>query len=320
MLESYVRSNLRGFEIKRIAGDGLCIVHVFQESLTYKNIVLTTQDICCSLNPEITKKLEFYKTFVNYSVNVALELENFLREPLSYYNSETGDLFIFSLGNYYNFNVVIYHADTTKCWVTNFHRGLSDKNLHFARSISEHIDPIVPQKKRSLPSTSLLYKSVAAKTRKKESYDLLFDASSLDEEYVPVPYEYVPTILKEERSGLPGTMSSETYDWLGPIILDHDSDVEVTSLNNAIINATEFVINRMSESDARSNDYVESGPTLYQINETQLSDVISLSETNSDDGMVNDDRLVCVLLFTSLNYLHPFLGKALYIQCYLLVC
>ena len=109
----------------------------------------------------------------------------------------------------------------------------------------------------------MLYKSVAAKTRKKESYDLLFDASSLDEEYVPVPDEYVPTILKEVRSGLPGSMSSETYDSLSPIILDDDSDVEATSMNNlshsnAIINATEFVINRMSESDARSNEYVES--------------------------------------------------------------
>ena len=94
-------------------------------------------------------------------------LENFLREPLSYYSSETDDLFIIAVGNYYNFNVVIYHADTTKRWVTNFHKGLSDKNLYFARSISEHIDQIVPQKKRSLPSTSLLYKSVAAKTRKR---------------------------------------------------------------------------------------------------------------------------------------------------------
>ena len=221
--------------------------------------------------------------------------------------------------------MVIYHADTTKCWVTNFHKGLSDKNLYFARSISEHIDPIIPQKKRSLLSTSLLYKSVAGKTRKKESYDLMFDASSLDEEYLPVPDEYVPTILKGERSGLPDSMSSETYDSLGPIILDHDSDVGVISMNklshsNANINATEFVINRMSESDARSKEYVESGPTLYQINEIPLSHVICLSETNSDEGMVNDDRLVCVLLFSLLNYLHPLLGRALYIQCYLLVC
>ena len=162
------------------------------------------------------------------------------------------------------------------------------------------------------------YKSVAAKTRKKESYDLLFDASSLGE-------EYVTTILKEERFGLPGSMSSETYDSLGPIVLDHDNEVKVTSMDNlshsnANINAAEFVINRMSECDARSNEYVESGPTLYQINETQLSDVIYLSETNSDDGVLNDDRLVCVLLFTSLNYQYPLLGRALYFQCYLLVC
>ena len=64
---------------------------------------------------------------MNSSVNVALELENFLREPLSYYSSETDDLFIFALGNYYNFNVVIYHADTTKCW-TNFHKGHARSN------------------------------------------------------------------------------------------------------------------------------------------------------------------------------------------------
>ena len=38
------------------------------------------------------------------------------------------------------------------------------------------------------------------------------------------------------------------------------------------INETDFEINRMSESDG-SNEYVESGPTLHQLDKTQLSDV-----------------------------------------------
>ena len=163
-------------------------IYAFQESLTHKNIVLTTQDICCELNSEITIKIEFYKTFANSSVNVALELDNFLREPLSLCSWILLELYCGDLSC--RCNKVL--------WVTNFQKGLSDKKLYFARSLSEHIDSIVPQKKRSLPSTSSLYKSVAAETRKKEWYDLLFDTSSLDEEYdiKPVPREHVPWFYK----------------------------------------------------------------------------------------------------------------------------
>ena len=74
------------------------------------------------------------------------KFETIMKDPLKFYDSDMTDLFLSALGDAFEVNVIVFQSDDAKCWVVN----LSNKEnpfketLYFARSLSLHIDPVIP--------------------------------------------------------------------------------------------------------------------------------------------------------------------------------
>ena len=88
----------------------------------------------------------FYQTLLP-EIRVKEQVEQFLLNPLASYNNNVCDMFLAALGNAYKVNIKIYQSDLGERWVTdlsNVQKGF-DTTLHFAGSLSVHIDAIVPK-------------------------------------------------------------------------------------------------------------------------------------------------------------------------------
>ena len=110
-MESYVRLfHPNGF-IKKVVGDGFCVIRAFQEGLS--NCYNENHKLCdvrAALRSEILRNFEEYSTFSSDRVNVLIELDRFLANPLQYYNSDTADLFLTALGKSYACNTIVYRC------------------------------------------------------------------------------------------------------------------------------------------------------------------------------------------------------------------
>ena len=147
ILNKYIIQEMPNYDVLPVPGDGMCILHSFKEAMEKtKGIVIPMKCLFESLRGELLSNLEFYKSFIDNGDKLLQELENFLENPLQFYNSDTGDIFLMALGNAYNVNVVILQSNETKCWTTNLgDRTDYDCNIYFARSLSLHFDPIIPR-------------------------------------------------------------------------------------------------------------------------------------------------------------------------------
>ena len=148
MLSQYVQEQLPNYYIEAVAGDGLCILRSFKVALEKtKERTVNIDSILETLRSEILGQYEFYKEFSSNTINILKELDNFLKEPLKYFNTDTGDIFLMALGNAYEVKTVILQSNCHKCWTTD----LSDQSknymstLYFARSESLHLEPIIPK-------------------------------------------------------------------------------------------------------------------------------------------------------------------------------
>ena len=64
---------------------------------------------------------------------------------MEYYNTDTVDLFLYVLFNVFQIDVLVIKSNTEDCWfeyVTS-NNAESRKKLYFAKTLWEHIDPIV---------------------------------------------------------------------------------------------------------------------------------------------------------------------------------
>ena len=106
-LENYVRLfHPNGF-IKKVLGDGFCVIRAFQEGLSIcynENHKLC--DVKAALRSEILRNFDEYSAFSSDKVNVLTELDRFLANPLQYYAPDTVDLFLIALGNIYACNTI----------------------------------------------------------------------------------------------------------------------------------------------------------------------------------------------------------------------
>ena len=105
-------------------GNGLCIIESFR-----RNYFIT-----------------FNKTFLKSDVNLQLELDNCIKDPLKYSGTDSRDIYLIALVKSYTVNIIILRCDVEKCWENKFlDINLSDKNiLYFVRSLSNHVDPVLP--------------------------------------------------------------------------------------------------------------------------------------------------------------------------------
>ncbi len=132
--------------IKKVQGDGLCILRSFQECLRSNGENYSIEKLLERLRSEMLKNYDFYKEFTASHINILAELDNFLQNPLQYYNSDTCDTFLMALGNALKYKTVILQASAESCWTVNMYNDNKNdfpKTLYFARSTSDHFDAVV---------------------------------------------------------------------------------------------------------------------------------------------------------------------------------
>lgn len=147
MLGVFIQEQLPGYAIGPVEGDGMCMLHAFHKGINNTLKEDTTLDeIAVNLRKEILLNNQKYQSFSDKAVNVLVELEKFLSDPLKYNNSDTYDLFLIALGKAYYVNIVAYESNSKKCWIKDYtnKRRRSKFRLYFAKTLSEHIDPILP--------------------------------------------------------------------------------------------------------------------------------------------------------------------------------
>ena len=144
-LVAYTEEMLPNHEIIRVAGDCFCILHAFKECIIKARAYeISLPDIKQELKRELSDAC--YLTLFP-EIRVKEQVEQFLLNPLVSYNNDVCDIFLATLGNAYKVNIKIYQSSLGECWVTdlsNVQKGF-DTTLHFARSLSVHIDAIVPK-------------------------------------------------------------------------------------------------------------------------------------------------------------------------------
>ena len=134
-LENYVRLfHPNGF-IKKVLGDGFCVIRAFQEGLSiFYNENHRLCEVKVALRSEMLRIFDEYSAFFSDKVNALTELDRSLANPLQYYNSDTVDLFLIALGNNYACNTIVYRCAEKDIWTTNINNPEKHytKTLYFA--------------------------------------------------------------------------------------------------------------------------------------------------------------------------------------------
>ena len=144
-MENYVRLfHPNGF-IKKVLGDGFCVIRAFQEGLICYNENHKLCDVKAALRSEILRNFDEYSAFSTDKVNVLTELDRFLAKPLQYYNSDTVDLFLIALGNSYVCNTIVYRCTEKDTWTTNINNPEKHyrETLYFAMTNKDHVDLVL---------------------------------------------------------------------------------------------------------------------------------------------------------------------------------
>ena len=151
VLEDLIEKELPEFRLHHVAGDGLCILQSFKYAMSSAlGSELSLEEIEKSLKEEILSNIDFYSSFSDRNIDISLELDSFLNDPLGSYDCDTCDLFLLSLGNAFKCSITVFQSDEHQCWKINLNDPDQKYNehLYFARSLSLHLDPIV-RKERS---------------------------------------------------------------------------------------------------------------------------------------------------------------------------
>ena len=142
-----------------VKGDGFCMLHTFQKSLAAKVGRKETLDsLVFALRNELK---DSYQKSSEDTVNIKEEFEQYLLNPLSKYNTITGDLSLDALGMAFQVNVLIFKSNCYECVIydlANPDNGF-EHTLHFVRTLSVHLDPVVPLPRTASPlesNTSIL--------------------------------------------------------------------------------------------------------------------------------------------------------------------
>ena len=88
----------------------MCILHSFREALDSIGIEVTLEEINSILKLELPTNKD-YGNFTTSGVNISNELQLFLNSPMTYYNADTTDLFLFALVNFFDIIIVIFKSN-----------------------------------------------------------------------------------------------------------------------------------------------------------------------------------------------------------------
>ena len=92
----------------------MCILHSFGEAIDSISIKVTLEEIKSILKLELSTNKD-YSNFATSGVNLSNKLQLFLNSPMTYYNADIIDLFLFVLGNFFDINIVIFKSNKREC-------------------------------------------------------------------------------------------------------------------------------------------------------------------------------------------------------------
>ena len=165
--------------MKAVKEDGMCILHSFREALDSIGIEVTLEEIKLILKLELSTKKD-YCNFTAYGVNMSNELQLFLNSPMTYYNADTNDLFLFAIGNFSNINIIILKSNERECWGENLtkNNGCNRETIHFDKTLTQLIDPVVSIPTQNTSSDdSIAIENVLQETEAADEYKKLNHAA-----------------------------------------------------------------------------------------------------------------------------------------------
>ena len=147
VLKSFIFKNLSGYKVEPVQGDGLCTFHSFTRCLfSLRGFQIPTDELHSTLKSYLLKNFNTYSEFTEENINIVDELDKLFKNPLGNYNENISDLYLKALGDAYEVNIVLFQSNAETCWIldlSNYNNPHPD-TLYFARSLSPHVDPIVP--------------------------------------------------------------------------------------------------------------------------------------------------------------------------------
>ena len=123
----------------------MSILYPFREALDSIGTEVALEEIKSILMLKLSTNKD-YGNFTTSVMNISNELQLFLNSPMTYYNADITDLFLFALGNFFDINIVIFKSNERECWVDYLMKndGCNRETVYFVKTVSQHIDPVVP--------------------------------------------------------------------------------------------------------------------------------------------------------------------------------
>ena len=111
---------LPGFEIRKVQGDGLCMLLDFVEGIFHlRDVYKSIPDVQEVLKSQLEKNKENYSDFSADTKDIMVEFETIMKYTLKFYDPDTTDFFWSALGDASKVNVTVFQSDDAKCWVAN---------------------------------------------------------------------------------------------------------------------------------------------------------------------------------------------------------
>ena len=150
-LIEFIEENLHGFKVEPVLGDGMCMLRSF--SIALKDVFneeFPIESMTKSLRWELLTNHGFYQQFSVDNVDILVELEKLLDNPLGCDTEDTSDLFLLGLGNAFKVNIIAFQSNTETCWIDDSSKNSCDlPSLYFRRTLSVHIEHIIKNKQIS---------------------------------------------------------------------------------------------------------------------------------------------------------------------------
>lgn len=147
IVKSFIYKNLPGYNLYPVEGDGLCTFHSFVEAMfALRGFKIPLNEVRSTVKNYLTAHKDELSGFSETDVDIVNELDKLFENPLANYGNNTNDLYLKVLGDAYKVNTVIFQSDAKKCWIvdmSNVENPYTD-TLYFARTLSLHIDPVIP--------------------------------------------------------------------------------------------------------------------------------------------------------------------------------
>ena len=107
-----------------------------QRSISSIGIEVTLENIKSILKLELSTNKD-YGNLTTSGKNTSNELQLFLNSPMTYYNADTTDLFLFALGNFFDINIVIFKSNERECWAEDLMKNgaCNRQTIHFVKTL-----------------------------------------------------------------------------------------------------------------------------------------------------------------------------------------